>query len=56
MPLITVQNNEGKVALYDTITGEQLLDYKYTKIEYAAGCVYAYADGKYTVYEVTDAQ
>lgn len=56
MPLITVQNKEDKVALYDTITGEQLLDYKYTQIEYAAGYVYAYADGKYTVYEVTDAR
>lgn len=42
----------GKYGLYDTVTGEQLLDYEYSSIEAAYGKIYAYYDGAYTVYEI----
>ncbi len=41
----------GKYALFDTVTGEQLLDYDYNEIMAAYDYIYAYKDGAYTIYK-----
>ena len=50
--IINANTSDGYL-LYDAFTGEQLLPDAYRAIAYAYGHVYAYADGVWSVYEIT---
>lgn len=50
--LVKARDASGMWGLFDTITGEQVLDYEYMDIQTAYDMIYAYKDGEYTVYDV----
>lgn len=52
--LVKAEEN-GYYGLVDLYTGVQLLGYEYDDIRYAAGHVYAYKGGVWTIYEVLEA-
>ena len=49
-----VQNDDGKYALYDTFTGEELLGFEYDEIKKVnSDYIYAVKDGSATIYKLT---
>ena len=52
---MTDQDEESRLyALFDTVTGEQLLDYEYTFMTAVDDYIYAYKDGVYEIYYVNE--
>lgn len=52
--IFRVQNDDGKYALYDTFTGEELLGFEYDEIKKVnSDYIYAVKDGSATIYKLT---
>lgn len=50
--LAAQSDSNGLYGVFDLFTGEQLLGYEYEVIEAAAGYLYAYKNGAWTVYQI----